>query len=97
MIWQLLLAAFIAWGVAPFPVSLHETESGVAGAAPLRDGTCGIFIGPSFYVMGIDQASVMIHEVGHCLSYDDLGAGLTPEIAHPPWFESFEFRLTVAI
>ena len=78
MIWIMILIAFAAWGTAMGNVSLRFEPSQVSSgaAAPLRDGTCGIFIGPSFETLVATGASewfpqaVITHEVGHCLGYD---------------------------
>ena len=78
VIWLMILTAFAAWGVPAFHVSVHEEPLQVASAAaaPLRDGSCGIFIGPTFEIIdeltnteGFQQA-VISHEVAHCLGYD---------------------------
>ncbi len=112
MIWAMILVAFAAWGVAVGNVSLHEQDSGLAGAAPLRDGTCGIFVGPLFDIVQDPQA-VITHEVGHCIGYDHpdewkltimipnipapTEEDLAAPLTHDPWFEPFQFRYVVGV
>ena len=83
----LMLVAFAVWGQAVGFVTFHDQPTGVAAAAPMRDGSCGIFIGPFFATAVASGAaewfpqSVMTHEVGHCLGH-----------VHPA-----EYRLSIMI
>ncbi len=74
----LVLLAFIAWGVTPFEVTIEDTpyQKAPAAAAILQDDSCGIFIGPLFYVSVAYGApewfpqAVITYEIGHCLGLD---------------------------